>query len=65
MFVIGRNVEVKVEDGVLTIKCQVENVVPRVSDSGKNLELASTRGWVNVPRTDLRLTLSIHRPKTE
>lgn len=62
MFVIGRNVEVKVEDGELTIVCQVENVVPSVSKWGENYILATTYGEANVPKTDLYLEVRLTRP---
>lgn len=62
MFVIGRNVEVKVEDGELTIVCQVENVVPSVSKWGENYILATTNGEANVPKTDLYLEVRLTRP---
>jgi len=65
MFVIGRNVEVKVEDGALTIVCQVENVVPSVSEWGENYILATTNGEANVPKTDLYLRVWLTRPRSK
>ncbi|GAI43186.1 unnamed protein product [marine sediment metagenome] len=55
MFVIGRNVEIKVEEGKLTIVCQIEDVVPSVSWSGDKKYLATTNGATRIPNTDLHL----------
>ncbi|GAI90048.1 unnamed protein product [marine sediment metagenome] len=65
MFVIGRNVEVKVEDDQVIIKCKIENVVPTVREFDKSLVFATTKGGVVVPGTRLRLDLNLYRLKTE
>jgi len=60
MFVIGRNVEVKVEDGKLTIVCQIKNA-PRTANIAHNRwVLARSDGDTLIPDTDLSLDLILY-----
>jgi len=61
MFVIGRNVEVKVEEGKLTIVCQIDGVVPTPGLFAKTLLLATTNGARRVPKTELYLALYLQK----
>ncbi len=62
MFVIGRNVEVKVEEGKLTIICKVGDVEAGMWKYPKRKILATTHGRVDIPRTGLALTLDLVGP---
>jgi len=63
MFVIGRNVEAKVEDGRLIIHCKTN--IPGVSYSRalETVYLADTLGTVKVPNTDISVDVYVTRPK--
>jgi len=65
MFVVGRNVKVKVENGRLIIQCEID--VPGVSYSRAlaRLCIADTSGMVKVPNTNLSLDVYVSRPKPE
>ena len=65
MFVIGRNVEVKIGDGKLTIVCQTENALAMLFGRDGFDTIAITHGSAYIPTTDLRLDLRLHRRKTE
>ncbi|MBA7657037.1 hypothetical protein ES703_64966 [subsurface metagenome] len=61
MFVIGRNVEAKVEGGQVTIVCQLKDVVPTKVLYDSRMVLATTPGAVLIPRTNLRLNVCLFR----
>ena len=65
MFVIGRNVEVKVENEQLTIVCQVKNVIPTKGFLDRRVILATTHRAVCVPKTDLYLEVHLTRPRSK
>jgi len=65
MFVVGRNVEVKVEKGKVTIICQTENDLVMLFERDGFNTVAITHGSTPIPTTNLRLDLTLHRRKTE
>lgn len=60
MFMVGRNVEVKVEKGRLLIVCELEGVGKAVSRSAKTISLATTGGHVRIPNSNLHLRLNLY-----
>jgi len=61
MLVIGRNVEVKIEDGQLTIVCQVDNVTRKTVNVARNRwVLARSDGDTHIPGTVLLLDLILY-----
>lgn len=61
MFMIGCNVEVKVEEGKLTIVCEIKEAIPSRVRRIKGETLATTNGVVDIPHTDLCLDLNLYR----
>lgn len=61
MFVIGRNVEVKIENRAVTIVCQLRDVVPTKVPYDTREILATTPGAVLIPHTNLRLNVCLFR----
>jgi len=57
-----KNVEMKVEDNILTIKVDlIKEFGP--SSSGKNIIIATTEGNVSVPDRDEKVGLNVYRKK--
>ncbi len=57
----GGNMEIKVEGNKLTIVCTIGAGV--LSSSGKTLVVCSTGGFVNIPNTDLKLSLNVTKSR--
>lgn len=62
MFVIGRNVEVKVEGENLIITCKIVGVEAGMWMHPKRRIIATTHGKVDIPTTNVSLTLEIVGP---
>ncbi len=56
------SMEAKVEGNVLTLKVPLSAGVPSRS-SGKTLVVASSNGFMEVPGTDLKLSLNVIKPR--
>lgn len=57
------SVEAKREGNRLVIVCEIHQGVPSRS-SGKNLVVATTSGFVQVPNTDLKFSLNVIKPRS-
>ena len=57
-----KNVEIKVEGTILTIKVDLSKDFG-LSGSGKNIIIASTEGNVGLPNRDEKIGLNVYRKK--
>ena len=59
---LNGNIRFELKDGKLILEIDTKNA-GEVSKSGKSTVIASTRGNVGIPGTDLKLGLNIYRPR--